>query len=161
MGLTIVGMIAAVVMAQTPASDRSIPLVTVCEILEHRAAYDGKVVGLIGRGTATDEGLWLSDDCRVQIKSGDHVWPNLVVLKYDPSLPSLFRPGFKPDRSSVNKKIEALKARPSTDTRTWMLIYGRIETKEELSRYGGYGHMSASPAQIIYRERDIFSELFE
>jgi hypothetical protein len=153
--------------AQTATNKEPQPYVTVCEVLANRGFYDGKVVALIGRWSPTDEGFWLADDCENQVKTGGYVWSNIVVLEYDPSSASIFPKGPSLDFIAVNKKITELKARTkhTQDKLEWAVVYGRIETKEELPTAvagdrktivpDGYGHLNAAPAQIVYREKDL------
>jgi hypothetical protein len=154
-------------LAQTATNKRPEAFVTVCEVLGNRGSYDGKVVALIGRWSPTDEGFWLADDCENPVKTGEYVWSNIIFLAYDPSSASIFAKGPKLDLVAANKTIADLKARhkPTNDKLEWAVVYGRVETKEELptvsmregqsSMPAGYGHLNAAPAQIVYREKDL------
>src|SRR5437899_12325420 len=112
------------------STDKTPAFVTVCEVLANRESYNGKVVALIGRWSATDEGFWLVDDCDRQVKTDDYVWANIISLKYDPSSESILSNGAKPDRIAAEKKIAQLKTRskPSKNKVDWAVVYGRIET---------------------------------
>ena len=56
-----------------------------------------------------------------------------------------------------------IKSRP--DKVEWAVVYGRFETHEELRTvvagdgktvYGdGFGHLNGSPAQVVYKDKDI------
>jgi hypothetical protein len=153
-------------LVQTSGSKSQPELVTICEVLGNRSSYNGKVVALIGRWSATDEGFWLTDECDRQIKTGDYVWSNIIFLSYDPSAPSIFLQPNKSDKVAMSKRLVELKARSklSDDKVEWAVVYGRVETKEELSTVvgdktsvwaAGYGHLNAAPAQIVYREKDL------
>jgi|GEM_PF-4698430 hypothetical protein len=150
--------------SQTTTNKAATEVVTVCEVLGNRGAYDGKTVALIGRWSATEEGFWLADDCFSPVKTGEYVWRNIIFLAYDPSSPSLFSTGPKLDGAAVSAKIDELKARSkkTADKLEWAVVYGRIETKEEIPtvddgkpRPAGYGHLNGAPAQIVYREKDL------
>jgi len=165
--LTLALLVAATsVAAQTSTNKAPDGFVTVCEVLTNRRSYDGKVVALIGRWSPTDEGFWLADDCENPAKTAHYVWSNIIFLAYDPSSPSIFAKGPKLDLAAANKKIAKLKARkPTNDKLTWAVVYGRIETKDQLPTVvagdgksifpAGYGHLNAAPAQIVYREKDL------
>ena len=151
--------------AQTATSKASTDFVTVCEVLGSRGAYDGKFVALIGRWSPTEEGVWLKSDCANQVKTGDYVWKNIIFLKYDPSSPSVFSNGPDLDVEVANRKIAEIDGSNASrkEERGWAVVYGRIETKENLRtvvgrdgkpRPAGYGHLSGAPAQLVYREKD-------
>ena len=155
------------VMAQTTKNEKYLELVTVCDVINNRAFYDGKVVAVIGRWSPTDEGFWLADDCSTQIKTGDYVWNNIVSLEYDPSSPTALTNGFKLNKAAVKKKIAEMKSRlKATKEKTgWAVVYGRVETQEELQTAyaldgksifpAGFGHLNAAPAQVVYRKNDL------
>jgi hypothetical protein len=153
--------------AQTSLNRTSPGFVSVCEVLTNRKFYDGKIVGLIGRWSATEEGFWLVEECESQIKTGDYSWRTVIALTYDPSSPSIFSSGPRLVDAALNKKIAELDAAfgSANDKRSWAVVYGRIETREELRtmvycnrkliRPAGYGHLGGAPAQIVYREKDL------
>jgi hypothetical protein len=161
----------ALLLASTPpqkkTNDPPSDFATVCEVLANRGAYDGKVVALVGRWSSTDEGFWLASDCESSVKTGDYVWGSIIFLAYDPSSPSIFLNGPRPDDVEANKRIAemTLRSKSSTDKHEWAVVYGRIETKEHLAtvvardgksaRPAGYGHLNAAPAQIVYRQKDL------
>ena len=138
-----------------------------CDIINNRSFYNGKVVAVIGRWSPTDEEFWLVDDCAKEIKTGDYVWDNMVSLEYDPSSPTAFPDKMKLDKIVVKKKIAEMKSRmkPTKDKIQWAVAYGRVETQEELQTAyagdgkslfpAGYGHLNAAPAQVIYKDKDL------
>ncbi len=152
---------------QTKTNDPPSDFATVCEVLANRGAYDGKVVALVGRWSSTDEGFWLASDCENSVKTGDYVWSSIIFLAYDPSSPSIFSNGPKLDYVAANRRIAEipLRSKSPADKREWAVVYGRIETKEDLptvvtrdgksAQPAGYGHLNAAPAQIFYREKDL------
>jgi hypothetical protein len=105
-------------------------------------------------------------DCDHEIKTGEYVWNNIVSLEYDPSSPTAFPNGIRLDDAAVNKEIAELKRRmkPSKVKVEWVVVYGRVETQEELPTVvaedeksvspAGYGHLNAAPAQVIYKDKD-------
>lgn len=153
--------------AQTSVMEKPLVPVSVCEVLSNRGLYDGRKAAVIGRWSSTDEGIWLIGDCENQIKTGDYVWNNIVSLEYDPSSPTAFPDEMKFDEVAVNIKIAELKRRlkPSKEKAKWAVVYGRVQTQEELptvvARDGksvfpaGYGHLNGAPAQVIYKDKDL------
>jgi hypothetical protein len=153
--------------AQTSKTRKPLAPITVCEILSNREFYNGKFVIVIGRWSPTDEGFWLVDNCEKQIKTDEYVWSNMVSLEYDPSSPTAFPNGMKIDDAAVNQKIVELKRRmkPSKEKVEWAVVYGRVETQEELQTAiagdgksvfpAGYGHLNAAPAQVVYKDKDL------
>lgn len=159
-----------VMLAQTSSKSESIIVAGVCEILGNRSFYNGKEVAIVGRWSATDEGFWLKEKCDNQTKTGDYIWQNMVALTYEPSSPSAFTIDRKADKSVFQKRIKELKERlkTSNDNTTWAIVYGRIETAEELQTVvmadgnggrtaspAGYGHLNAAPAQVFYKKKDL------
>jgi hypothetical protein len=152
--------------AQTSTTKPPETLVTVCEVLNNRTSYDGKLVALIGRWSPTDEGFWLTDNCSQAVKTESYTWSNIIYLAYDPVKKSLFATKPKVDAIVAKTRIADMTARQATqDKLEWAVVYGRIETKAELPVVvasdgktilpAGYGHLSAAPAQIIYRQNDL------
>ncbi len=158
---------ALAVVAQTSKIEKPLEPVTVCDVINDRAFYNGKTVAVIGRWLPTDEGFWLADDCVTQIKTGDYVWGNDVSLEYDSSAATALTQGFRLNKATVKKKIAEMKSRlkPSSEKIQWAVVYGRVETQEQLktalagdgkSIFGlGYGHLDGSPAQVVYRKDDL------
>jgi hypothetical protein len=159
-----------VTLAQTSSRSETITVAGVCEILDNRSFYNGKDVAIVGRWSTTDEGFWLTDKCDNQTKTGDYIWRNILALTYDPSLPSAFANGLKTNKSEIEKKINELKERlkTSNDKTAWAVVYGRVETAEELQIVemaggktgktvmpAGYGHLNAAPAQVFYKKKDL------
>jgi len=142
-------------------------LTSVCDILSNRGVYNGRLVALIGRWVSTDEGSWIESDCEKPIKTGSYTWSDIIFLNQDSSSPTIFAKHISFDFATADSKIAELTAHgklPNEKVR-WAVVYGLLETKEELetafsadgsARGVGYGHLNASPAQIIYREKDLF-----
>ncbi|HEX8279399.1 MAG TPA: hypothetical protein VF540_11920 [Segetibacter sp.] len=154
-------------LAQTSKTKQSIEIATVCDVITNRSFYNTKVIAVIGGWSATDEGVWLADDCKNEIKTGDYVWENSVWLEYAPSSITALSGKMKLDKSAVNKKIAEMKSRmkPTNEKIQWVVVYGRVEAQEELqtayagdgkSLYpAGYGHLNGAPAQVVYQQKDL------
>jgi hypothetical protein len=155
------------IVAQTSIMEKPLVPVSVCEVLGNRGLYNGKKVAVIGRRSSTDEGSWVIGDCGNEIKTGDYLWDNITYLEYDPSSPTAFPDGIRLDDAAVNKEIAELKRRmkPSKEKVEWVVVYGRVETQEELPTVvagdgksvfpAGYGHLNGAPAQVIYKAKDL------
>lgn len=160
----------SVVAPHTPSTNQSVTkptLLTLCEVLADLKSNNGRIVSLVGRLTNTDEGAWLSaDNCPNAHVTADFIWPNMVWLREDPSLPSLASKGAidarRLDEAFVKAK-EAAKLRGPNDR--WAIVQGIFETRERLEtvlsldgktvRGYGYGHLNAAPAQLVFNKMDL------
>ena len=144
-----------------------VEIATVCDVLERRESFNGKTLIVIGRWSSTDEGFWLTDDCRAKIKTGGYTWKNLIWLDYDPSAPTGLSNGFKPHKKSVLAKVSQMKARMEGNPGKieWGVVYGQMvagELTTVVSLDGrstfpnGFGHLNGAPAQVVYRQKDLW-----
>jgi hypothetical protein len=152
-------------------------MVSVCEVLNDLARYNGKPIVIVGRFAYTDEGTWLSEDCERKIVTHGYTWANIISTTYvrsqvepPPGLPK----GFKWEERLLKLKLEQV--RRTTTLRVlkqyhysdkWVAMFGRFETRLPLQvavggggRLMGYGfgHLNAAPAQLI-SGHDGFHEL--
>ena len=139
--------------------------VTVCEVLQDLAAYDGKVVAVVGRFSYRQAGRWLGEQkCAHKFVTGGQEWPNAFWVTYDPAMAP--KP---PDVLAVNAVVLAQKLREvklatafaklpfgSADYDAWAVVYGRIEARKDLvvatangTRKNGFGYGESSPARLI------------
>ena len=138
--------------------------VTVCEVLQDLAAYDGKVVAVVGRFSFRQNGRWLGEQkCARKLVAGDQEWPNAFWIAYDPGAPK------PPAVLAVDGAVLAQKLREvklgttlsrlpfgSTDYDNWAVVYGRVETRKDLvvatptgTRKNGFGYGESSPARMV------------
>jgi hypothetical protein len=140
--------------------------ITVCEALKDLKLYNGKMIAIIGRFGATMEGRWLSDDdCAQKLISKGYIWPDGLWLKYDPSSPTAFSTEMLVDMQVANRKLEEIKTRTQLhDSHSaWAIVYGRLETHRKLkppkesngSGGNGFGHLGGTPAQLVFKQKDI------
>jgi hypothetical protein len=151
------------------AASDEVPVLTVCEVLSDLDRYEGKSIIVVGRFGWTDEGSWLSEDCKLKVVRGglEFTYPQIstayVVSEFasPPELPK----GFTWDKRLLKQKVAQLKRTtrlhrhsPSKYNDKWVAMFGRLETslpREVRLANGlsattsGFGHQSASPAQLI------------
>jgi hypothetical protein len=139
--------------------------VTVCEVLQNLAAYDGKVVAVVGRFSFRQAGRWLGEQkCAHQFVTGGQEWPNAFWMAYDPE--NAPKP---PAVLAVNSTLLARKLREvqlgtaltklpfgSKDYDAWAVVFGRVETRNDLvvstaggTRRNGFGYGESSPARLV------------
>ena len=153
---------------------RPFKVVTVCDILLDPSKFNGKLIVVLGRFAASDEGSWLVEDkCDRQVDGKNGTTSNMDVWLNqqgrDPST-QLAMPSIDPD--SLKAKLEQAgkntklgrhiqyqctisflekDAKPECDwpevSDQWALVYGRVETMGD--RTYGFGHLSGSPAQVL------------
>ncbi|HYX72512.1 MAG TPA: hypothetical protein VE732_07060 [Nitrososphaera sp.] len=148
--------------SKTLITDESVKPISICELLENRKLYNGKMVAVVGIFSAGYHGAWLVDNCEQKIKTGDYVWSSSLWLEYDDSLPSVSTKGLSVDTMAAIEKAKERKQH--IDSRKWgsrwVVVYGRFETYEELQTYTpsngktiyelGFGHLNSSPGQLVY-----------
>ena len=153
----------------------SLPVLTVCEVLEQRRLRNDRPVALVGVLGSTDEGQWLFDKgCRKQVLTRGFAWENDIWLKWDPSgapEPSLMS---RVDQTQLKNKLDVVKQRNQLrDFRhgsldfsdRWVVVLGRFQSRTDLKPpkgkgpgrdWGtGYGHLNGSPAQLLIKDGSV------
>lgn len=139
--------------------------VTVCEVLQDLAAYDGKVVAIVGRFSFRQNGRWLGEQrCDRKLVIEDQEWPNAFWVAYDPASAPKPPDVLAVDGPLLSQKLRAVKQGTSltkfrfgsTDYDNWAVVYGRVETRKDLvavtaggSRKNGFGYGESSPARLV------------
>ena len=59
----------------TVVAGTEVPVLSVCEILADRLAYNGKTVVVVGRTVSTTEGSWLDQECGQKLVIDGSEWP--------------------------------------------------------------------------------------
>lgn len=146
--------------AQAAADSNPTPVVPLCQALRQREIYQGKVIVIVGRLQATDEGLWLSADCSRPIRTGTYAWPSLIFINRsaDAQTPEPSQP-YHWDKQRIRRVALAESPQRTRKSRgRWVAILGRFETRIPLQtaldgagkiRGYGFGHLNGSPAQLI------------
>lgn len=143
------------------AASEEIPVLSVCEVLKDLDRYEGKSVIVVGRSSATDEGSWLTEGCALKVVRGTREFGAQISTTYvvsDFAPPPQLPHDFRWDKRLVRRKLEHVKlttARGAYDQ--WAAMFGRLETRLPRRLFGrnseayanGFGHMSASPAQLV------------
>ena len=139
--------------------------ITVCDLFASRQSLNGKYVAVIARQGSTREGRWLADmRCPDDVKLDGDKWPTSIWVEYDDSAHTAFAGTMLIDWNVTNPKFIDLQktTKLRDDSDAWVIVYGRIETQAKLKRGSsngeggnGYGHLGASPVQLVVREKDI------
>jgi hypothetical protein len=164
---------AAIAFGQANAEE-PIKVVTVCDILSDPAGFNGKLIAVLGRYDATDEGSWLSEDgCGRKLETSGaavhiSVWrvPRGSPSQPVPRMPALDQDSLKAKLAQAGKTTKLGKhlryqcSVSISDGKTsqpecgwpelpdqWAIAYGRVETMGD-GRYG-FGHLGGSPAQVF------------
>ncbi len=139
--------------------------VTVCEVLQDLAAYDGKTVAVVGRFSFRQTGRWLGEQkCEHKLVTGDQEWPNAFWVVYNPATAPKPPAVLAVDGVLLAKKLREVKLGTdltkfrfgSSDYDNWAVVYGRVETRKDLltvtaggARKNGFGLGESSPAQLV------------
>jgi hypothetical protein len=139
--------------------------VTVCEVLQDLSAYDGKVVAMVGRFSFRQNGRWLGEqNCDRKLVIAEQQWPNAFWVAYDPASAPKPPAVLTVDGVLLAQKLRAVKQATSltkfrfgsTDYDSWVVIYGRVETRKDLvlataggTRKNGFGYGESSPARLV------------
>jgi hypothetical protein len=154
-----------VCLAPVRARDALLEPLTVCEVLKDLAQYNGKLVAVIGRFSFRQTGRWLGEQrCAQKFVTGDQEWPNSFWVSYDaqtaPKPPAVLQV----DARILAQKLSAVRQRSSLgnfhfgspDYDNWALVYGRLETRQDLvtataagMRRNGFGYGESSPARLV------------
>jgi hypothetical protein len=126
----------------------------VCSVLQSLELYKGNIIEVRGEW----RGLYLTANCSKSFMTGDHKWPDTILLDNpsvieDGTLISSW-PNWREERRAAYEKADML-ADPMFAT-----IVGRLEVKEEMLRrdsngkthyemWSGYGHLNNFPARIV------------
>jgi hypothetical protein len=142
----------------------AVPVLSVCEVLDNRLAYNGKVVIVVGRVVRTMEGEWLDQECGHKLVIDGYDWEYDVSLSYSlgqpPRPPSPIPRGFQWNTSRILAKLKdvqkttGLRANPQINApEKWAAVFGRLDTLETFPIYHGYperrsgfGHLGGAPA---------------
>jgi hypothetical protein len=150
-----------------PALAADIPIVTVCEVLNHLAAYQGKTIIVVGRLSGTDEGSWLDQQCEQKLITNGFSWPSTISMTYvrgstapPPALPKHFAWNQEMLRKNLAQVQKTTKLRQAPERDMWSAQYGRLETRKEFITLQtssgpmgyGFGHLNYAPAQLIFPE---------
>jgi len=129
------------------------------------AAFDGKVVAVVGRFSFRQSGRWIGEQkCDRKLVIGDQDWPNALWVSYDPASAPKPPAVLAVDAALLAQKLREAKLGTSltkfrfgsSDYDSWAVIYGRIETRKDLvavtaggTRRNGFGYGESSPARLV------------
>ncbi|MFN7995783.1 MAG: hypothetical protein U0Q18_19385 [Bryobacteraceae bacterium] len=139
--------------------------ITVCDVMKDLAAYDGKVVAVVGRFSFRQNGRWLGEmKCPQKLVIGDQEWPNAFWVSYDAATAPKPPAVLAVDGVLLAQKLRQAQAGTtltkfrfgSSDYDSWAVVYGRVETRKQLvvttsagARRTGFGYGESSPAQLV------------
>jgi hypothetical protein len=142
-----------VIAMQAGDSQRSRITMSVCDVLtDDPTKLNGRVISVRGVLGATDEGMWLSGECKTHLVTKGLAWGNDLSVYVPAAEENVARSW---DRLSDNLKRRHADIKRD---RIWVTIVGRLETRKSiedevvqtphgLSR-AGFGHLGGSAAEI-------------
>jgi hypothetical protein len=136
-----------------------VPVLSVCEVLDNRLAYNGKPVIVVGRMIRTMEGEWLDQECGKNLVIDGYGWGYSISLSYwlntvKPPLP--MPAGFQWDTGLLSSKLKEVQR--TTTLRLdfslrypeeWAAVFGRFDTLKKFPHHNGFGHLGGAPAQLV------------
>jgi len=153
--------LAAAILAMQAAATVPPQTLSVCEVLaEDPARFNGATLSIKGRLQATQEGTWLTGDCKTHPVTKGLSWGNILWVYVDDSDEDVER-----SWRTISDKLTRLHADIQRD-KILVTIVGRLETRRSMDDavyqmpYGptkvGFGHMGAAPAEInVLSVRDV------
>jgi len=132
---------------------QSLATLGVCDVLaEDPTRLNGKVVKVRGFFSGTDEGNWLSGECKTHLVTKGLAWGSDLWVSVN-----FFDKNTLRSWEAMTEKLKQLHGNTRRD-RVWVTIVGRLETRATMDDevvqmpYGlaraGFGHVGGSPAQI-------------
>jgi hypothetical protein len=151
-----------------PSKD-AVPTLTVCEALSHGLEYDGKMVRIRGKVGSTSEGAaFLGEDCPGIYVTDGKVWPSGIAwtmpsahsefilhpvdFSYDWASSKRLRKKYKQLRKSVPDKC--IEFTYTGMFEIWTKAKGRKPYRDGWLEISGFGHLNASPAQLVLKSAD-------
>ena len=142
--------VAQVVLGQTPAHPK---VLSVCDILaDDPTKLNGSVIAVRGVLGGTDEGTWLTGECKTHLVTKGLEWANALSVYIPMADENVAR-----SSERMRRKLKRMHADPSEDN-VWVTIIGRLETRQSMDDevvqmpYGlaraGFGHLSGAAAEI-------------
>jgi len=140
-------------------------VLSVCEVLQDPAKYNGQMIAIRGVVSLTDEGAWLTGhECQRPLITGGYKWLMLIWLTA-PTHPDVRGTvNFERDDQSFLRYGEVLqreKYDPARDV-LWVTHYGLFLTYSDLERHVrrypsgeqrgiGFGHLNWAPAELVVK----------
>jgi hypothetical protein len=151
-----------------------VPVLSVCEVLDSRLAYNGKIVIVVGRVVRTMEGEWLDQECGQKLVIDGFGWPYSISLSYyfgrPPKPPPAKPPGFQWNASPLLEKLKEVQKTTKITlypqlrySEEWAAVFGRLDTLEKFppsypdkKRPYGFGNQGGGPAQLVWPHNGIY-----
>jgi len=141
--------------------------VRVCEVLQDMAAYNSKVVAVVGRYSFRQTGRFLSEEsCEHKLATGAFTWPNVLRISFDEKTGPKPPEHMEVDTRTVYQKLRLIEQHTALakirfgnpDYDRWAVVYGRIEPSKEFtasvppaSDKRDSGSLEPAPGQLICR----------
>lgn len=138
---------------------------SVCDVLtDDFTKLNGRRLSVRGLIGGTDEGIWLTGDCRSEIVAGGLRWSKHLWIEFGGQDKRAVR-----SWTAMLQKMRAAGADWTRD-RIWATIIGPLETRGSMydmvtqgpdgPRRAGFGHMGGAPAAMeVVEVRDVVVEL--
>jgi hypothetical protein len=166
---TVVSLLAVVSFGQ--AVEHKPPLLSVCELIEHRNEYNGELVAVRATLEGTSEGMWLTaaKDCKYRLVTKGFTWPNAISLEYPNNnsdnpldhadfdvdwkavytLGAVVPQGFNRETDEVVKTYVGL-------FQTYGDLENRVSSENSHAFKDGFGHLGGLPGRILVKTvRDV------
>jgi hypothetical protein len=137
-------------------------VLTVCELLSQLDRYRGKEVHVRGELRTGTEEIALVEQCSKRFVADGHTWPNAIWLT-PPGRLATEPVDFKLDEAAIRAmQAQINQARAAgKQGKVVVTFIGKCEARKHLGKdprstkvTGGFGHLGAYPAQLVYRSAE-------
>jgi hypothetical protein len=147
---TLVAILIAIQSGGSGGSAQSPAILNVCDVLaEDPTRLNGKVIQVRGLLGGTNEGTWLSGECKTHLVTQGLTWGSSLSVYVNASDERTAR-----SWERMGQKLRRLRADFARD-RIWATIVGRLETRASMDdevvqmpyglAHAGFGHMGQRP----------------
>jgi hypothetical protein len=166
--IVVIGCVVSVVVSCAQAEEKQARPLSVCEVIAHRAEYNGLLVTVRGELRGGPHGGWLApdSDCAYKLITRGVEWPNVIFMTYplNQSKDADYHADFKVDWPAIERaEAQVTRARFNADVDRLIETYvGRFVTYPDLenrvspsvpgARRLGFGPVGLdAPAQLVVK----------